>query len=105
MTQYVLAYHGGKQPESPEKGAESYAKWQNWLGELGEAVINPGTPLSNSKMVSLEGVNDDLGPEAMMGFSVITAENMEAALEITKSCPFLEMGNIVLSEVKEMSAK
>ena len=52
MPNYIIAYHGGKQPESPEQGAEHMAKWKNWIAGLGEAAVNPGTPLSGTRIVS-----------------------------------------------------
>ncbi len=102
MPNFMLAYHGETKPESPEKGVEQRARWMAWLGGLGEAVVNPGTPLGQSMTVSAEGVADDGGPNPMSGFSVVKADDIEAALEMAKNCPFLEMGTIVVSEMKEM---
>jgi hypothetical protein len=62
--------------------------WKAWLGGLGDAVVNPGTPLGKSKMVSSGGVSDANGPEPLTGFSVVTAENIEAALESPKNARF-----------------
>ncbi len=45
MPNFVFAYHGGKKPESAEEGAKLMAKWKTWVGGLGDAVVNPGTPL------------------------------------------------------------
>ena len=52
MPKYVLAYHGGDKPKSPEEGAKNMAKWQAWLGGLGDAVVSPATPLSGTQTVS-----------------------------------------------------
>jgi len=49
MSNYVLSYHGGRTPESPEEGAKQMAKWKAWVGGLGDAVVNPGTPLGKPK--------------------------------------------------------
>ncbi len=102
MSSYIFAYHGGKKPESPEEGAKHMAKWKAWIGGLGDAVVNPGTPLGMSKTVSSGGVSDDGGPNPLVGFSIVTADGMDAALEMAKGCPFLEMGTIEVAEVKEM---
>ena len=102
MPQYILAYHGGKKPESPEAGAREMERWKAWVAELGDAIINPGTPLGKSTMVSAEGVKEGSGPDALTGFSMITADNLEAALEITQRCPFLEQGTIEVAEVFQM---
>ncbi len=102
MPNYVLAYHGGKTPESPEEGAKQMAKWNAWVGGLGDAVVNPGTPLGKSKTVSSAGVSDHSGSDRLTGCSIVKADKMEAALEMAKECPFLEIGTIEVAEVMEM---
>ncbi len=103
MPNYVLAYHGGKTPESPEEGAKQMAKWKAWLGGLGDAVVNPGTPLGKPKTVSSGGVSDDGGSDPLLGFSILKADSMDAALEMAKACPTLEIGGTIeVAEVMEM---
>jgi len=102
MPDYIVAYHGGKKPETPEEGARHMAKWKAWVDGLGDAMVNPGTPLGKSRIVSSEGVSDDGGPDALSGFSILKADSMDAALEIAKDCPFLEFGTIEVAEVMEM---
>ncbi len=102
MSNYVFAYHGGKKPESPEEGAKLMAKWKAWLGGLGDAVVNPGNPLGMSKTVSSGGVSNDGGSNPLLGFSIVKADSMDAALEMAKGCPHLEIGTIEVAEVKEM---
>ena len=43
MPQYILAYHGGKKPQSAEEGAQYMVRWNKWLEGLGDAMVNPGT--------------------------------------------------------------
>ncbi len=102
MSYYVFAYHGGEIPESPEEGAKHMAKWKAWVDGLGDAVVNPGTPLGMSKTVSSGGVSDDGGSNPLVGFSIVKADSMDVALEMAKGCPFVEMGTIEVAEVKEM---
>ena len=79
------------------------AKWKAWVDGLGDAVVNPGTPLGKSKTVSSAGVSDDGGSNPMSGFSIVTADSMDAALEMAKKCPFLEFGGTLeVAEVMEM---
>ncbi len=100
MSNYILAYHGGKKPESPEEGAKHMAKWKAWVDGLGDAAVNPGTPLGKSRIVSSSGVSDDGGSNPMSGFSVVKADSMDAALEMAKECPHVELGGTL--EVAEM---
>jgi hypothetical protein len=100
---YIIAYQGGNKPESPDEGAKHMAKWKAWVEDLGDAAVNPGTPLGKSKTVSSSGVSDDGGPDPMSGFSIVKADSMDAALEMAKACPFLETGGTLeVAEVMEM---
>ena len=38
MPDFMLAYHGGKAPESPEEGAKVMAAWEAWYKDLGDSV-------------------------------------------------------------------
>lgn len=104
MPQYILTYHGGSKPASKEEGEMHMARYHAWLGELGDAAIVPMQPVLNMKVVSSEGVNEDASDHSMMGYTIIQAQSMEAALEITKACPTLEMDTavIALAELMDM---
>ncbi len=103
MSEYIIAYHGGKKPESPEEGARHMAKWKAWVSDLGDAVVNPGTPLGPSKTVSSDGVADDGGPNPLSGFSIVRADSMDAALEMAKACPTLDLGGTLeVAQVMKM---
>lgn len=102
MSNYILAYHGGKKPESPEEGAKHMAKWKAWVGDLGDAMVNPGTPLGMSRTVSSDGISDNGGENPLTGYSIVKADSMDAALDIAKACPFLDIGTLEVAEVMEM---
>lgn len=106
MPDYILAYHPGKMPAegmpTPEEGARLRAKWKAWVDGLGTALVNPGTPLGKSWTVSAAGVSDDGGANPLMGFSVVKAESLEAALALAKACPHLAIGTIEVAEMKQM---
>ncbi len=100
MPNYIIAYHGGEKPASPEEGAAGMARWKTWVADLGDAVVNPGTPLSKTQTVSASGVSDGGGANPIIGFTVVSTETMEQALEMAKQCPHLDMGGTL--EVAEM---
>ena len=103
MANFMIAYYGGNQPGSKEEGMARMGKWKAWVEGLGEAIVNPGTPLPVSKMVTSSNVEDDSDPNSMKGFAVVNAENIEAAVEIAKSDPFLENGGTIrVSQMMEM---
>jgi hypothetical protein len=101
MPKYVIAYLGGKQMPNPQDRAAHMAKWKAWVDGLGSAMVNSGTPLGQGKLVSSDGVSER-GPNRLTGFSIVLADNMDAALEIARRCPFLDIGTIEVAEEMEM---
>ena len=99
---FLLAYHGGKIPESAEEGAKHMAKFEAWVGGLGDAVVNPGHPLGKSKTVSFGGVSEDGGSNPLVGFSIVKADSMDAALDMAKGYPHLEIGTVDVVEMMGM---
>lgn len=102
MSKYILAYYGGTKPKNPEEGAENMAQWKAWIENLGDAIVNPGTPIGKTNTVNFSGTISEGGDNTMHGFSVVQADNFEAALEMAKTCPQTEGGTIEVSEMMEM---
>lgn len=101
MPKYVIAYLGGEQVASPEMRTAQMAKWKAWVDGLGDRMVNPGMPLGQGKLVTSNGVYER-GPNHLTGFSIVLADNMDAALDIAQRCPFLEIGTIEIAEAVEM---
>jgi hypothetical protein len=101
MPKYVIAYLGGKQVANPEARSAHMTKWKAWVEGLGSRMINPGTPLGQGNLVSAAGVFER-GPNHLTGFSIVLADNMDAAIEIAQACPFLEIGTVEVAEAMEM---
>ena len=102
MAKYIFAYHGGKAPESPEEGAEVMAKWNAWLGGLGDAVVDGGNPAGPSKTVSATGVSDDGGANPISGYSLVEADSIDQAIEMAKGCPIMDHGTVEVAEAMDM---
>jgi hypothetical protein len=65
---------------------------------LGTAIINRGVPVGKSKTVSASGVTDDGGPNSLAGFTIVKADNIEAAIAMAKTCSHLEIGTIEVGQ-------
>ena len=103
MSKYVIVYLGGEEPSNPEEGKRRYAEYKEWLSSLGESVISPANPFKNSHTVNPDGSIVVGSSTKMSGYTIIKADSMEAALAITKACPFLETGgSLEVSELIEM---
>lgn len=99
MPNYVFAYHGSKRPPNP---AQHMARWKAWIAGLGDALVNPGVAVGKSKTMSADGVTDGGGPNPLAGFSIVRAENMDAAIALTRGCPHLDIGTIQIAEDMQM---
>ena len=106
MTRYVIVYLGGSQPASQEEGKQHFAKYMDWLSSLGDSVVSPANPLKNTSTVSPDGTVTEGGTTTMSGYTIIQADSMNAALSISKDCPFLDIGgSLEVSELVEMPAR
>jgi hypothetical protein len=103
MNQYIITYLGGEQPSSPEEGQKHFAKYQEWLGSLGDAAVRPMVPFKNSHTIKPDGSVVEGSSVAMSGHTIIQAKSIEQAVEYAKSCPFLETnGSLEVAELVEM---
>ncbi|MEG9863068.1 MAG: hypothetical protein V6Z81_11380 [Parvularculales bacterium] len=102
MPQFLFTYHGGRKPELPEEGQKGMEEWKAWATGLGSALVNPGTPVGVTKVLTDNGVSESGSPHPIAGFSILEAENIDHALDVLKSCPHLKYGGTL--EVSEMMA-
>ena len=103
MAQYIIVYLGGDQPSSPEEGKKHFAKYMEWISSLGDSVVSPANPLKNTSTVNADGSVTTGSTTSMSGYTTVEADSNEAALEIAKACPFLEIGgSLEVSELIQM---
>ncbi len=99
----MITYLGGNKPSSPKEGKQHMSKYKAWLSSLGDAAISPANPLKNTNTVNADGTVIAGGTTSMSGFTIIEAGSMEAALEVAKACPFLDVGgSLEVSELMQM---
>ena len=104
MPNFVFAYHGGKVPDTPEEGANAMAAWEQWFKDLGDAVVDPGNPVSTSKTVTLGAVAENGGANPLSGYSIVSAADMDQACAMAKGCPMVAdgSGSVEVAEVHEI---
>jgi hypothetical protein len=96
MTNYVFMYSGGHGVATDEAERDAqYAKWGQWFGELGAAVVDGGAATGNAKTVGAGGSVSDGGSRGLTGYSIVSAASLDAAVELAKGCPVLEIGGAV----------
>jgi len=103
MAQYIIVYLGGDKPSSPEEGKQHFAKYKEWLSSLGDLVVSPMNPFKNTSTLNSDGIVTTGSTTTMSGYTIIEAESIEEALEMAKTCPFLDIGgSLEVSELMQM---
>lgn len=97
MANYLLVYHGGATMENatPEQQAETMRSWQSWMGGLGSKLIDSGNPISRAWTRSTDGTTEGGGANPATGYSIVTADSMQDALDMTTGCPHLASGGTI----------
>ena len=91
MANYLLVYHGGSMPQTPEESAGVMTAWNAWFGQLGAALVDGGNPASATRTIAPNGtVSDD--PAGPTGYSILKADSLDAAVALAKGCPVLAGG-------------
>jgi hypothetical protein len=85
MAKYVFSY---RVPSGYAPGAGTAAEWQAWFGGMGPALVDVGNAVSDCASVGEVGGSGS----RMIGYSVVFAEDMDAALALAKDCPALRVG-------------
>ncbi len=107
MTKYVFIYHAPTTPAeaappSPEQMEAVMGEWNAWAGRVGEGMVDFGTPLAGGTRVTPEGTSPSTREVA--GYSIIEADDIEAALDLAKAHPHLSMPGGCEIEVHEAQA-
>jgi hypothetical protein len=97
MAKFVYLYTGGSQPESEEEGAKVMKAWMDWLGGMGDHVVDMGNPFGASAAVN------GSPKSGATGYSVVTASSLDEAVTHAKGCPIFDGGgNVEVFEAMEM---
>jgi hypothetical protein len=94
MANFVLLYSGGGMPQTESEQAAVIQAWTTWYTRLGGAVADPGNPFTPvAKSIAPNGKVSD-GPVGAMatGYTILSADSLDAAVEMAKSCPVLQGG-------------
>jgi hypothetical protein len=95
MPTYLLAYHGGHVDESLEGRKRVMQQFGKWFAELGPRLKDPGNPIARAVTVDNDSVTDGGGANPISGYTVIEADDMQAAVELVKRGPIVQGGRTV----------
>ena len=109
MPKYLCIQRSGSEgkqmaPPSPAQMQEMYSKFRDWMERFKDQLVDPGGKLGSGGFVTSEGSTD--GPlvetkEVIGGYMIISAENLEQALEIARLSPGVAMPGCSV-EVREI---
>ncbi len=84
MKKYLLLFHDQWEPKP-----EIQASWQSWFATVGDRFVDSGNPFGQGLEVSAAGDRQLSAVDgAATGYSIVSAESLEAARELLAGCPF-----------------
>ena len=105
MTKYIFGYHGGSgMPQDAAEQAAIMDAWGRWYGELGDAIVDGGSPVGAARTVGSDGsATAGGGTNPLTGYTVVEAADLDAATAMAGGCPVLANGGSVeVAETIEM---
>lgn len=93
MSRYMLIYNGAATDPSqmsPEDAAKVMDGWRSWMGSVGPALVDVGTPFGRGTSIVDDGSSADA--IELSGYSIVEAGSLDEARELAKSHPFLSQG-------------
>jgi hypothetical protein len=92
VANFLLVYYGGKMETDPKKAEKVKADWMKWFTDMGKAVVDAGGPTMPGKYVNNKVIKAGAVGEAVTGYSVLKADNLDAAVALAKSSPQITSG-------------
>ena len=92
MPTFLITYHGGGPPATPEAREQMMAAFQAWAASTGKSMIDPGAPLGASKVVTSGSVSNGAADGRLGGYTVLSADDMDGAVGLVQGHPFLSRG-------------
>jgi hypothetical protein len=101
MERFMIVYRGAPGGET-EASEHSPELWTAWLDSLGAAVIDRGSLTHSSVEVPNRLLGPKLSSSSLSGYSLIAAEDFNAAVKMAEACPiFDEDGSVEIARLTE----
>ena len=69
---------------------EQLRAWGEWMGRVGDALVDGGAPFGARSAVADDGTNP--APSDLNGYTIVEADSLDAARELVSGHPFLAEG-------------
>lgn len=106
MKEFLLIFRNSHNPElqpSAEQMQEEFTDWMNWFGGIaaqnkladrGNRLEMQGAKVVKSGNVVTDGPYSEI-KEFIQGYIIVSADDIDGALELAKGCPILKSGGNV----------
>jgi hypothetical protein len=94
MANYVFLYYGGTMAATPAAQKKSMEAWTAWFTKMGKSMIDMGAQTKPGKIVGKSGAKA-IGDNPVTGYTVVKADNLDAAVALAKGCPDIPNGTQV----------
>ncbi|MFZ6010790.1 MAG: hypothetical protein ACOYXT_10630 [Bacteroidota bacterium] len=68
--------------------------WQRWFESIGDRIVSHVGLVNGREVTPKEIVNLPMNREAVTGYMVINAQDINEAIEIAKQCPMITSTNV-----------
>lgn len=98
MKKFLVVYHAPKEAMqqmanvTPDQQAEGMKAWMQWMQRVGPNMVDPGSPLINGQQINADG-SEKPSSKNVSGYTIVQAENMEAAKALLSGHPHLNGWN------------
>ena len=104
MSKFVFVYHAPATPADAPQPSEDdmqavMSAWTTWAEKVGTGMVDFGTPLAGGVRVTRSGTSPS--EREVVGYTILQAENMDAALDLARVHPHLDMPGGCEIEVHE----
>lgn len=114
MNNFMYLFRGGDDhfsQMSPEEQGAHMLLWEKWMGDLaqkgllsgGERLFDEGKVVKNRGEIIIDGPFAE-GSEIVGGYVIVSANSMEEAIEMSKSCPIFDYKGAFV-EVRKVASK
>jgi hypothetical protein len=95
MTKFLYSF---REPKDRTPTADSVAAWSVWYQAIGADLVDPGNPARDATVIGNCG-----NQSTLCGFSVVVADDLDAAIARARGCPgLMHGGGIEVARVFEL---
>src|ERR1043166_695475 len=94
MSKYIFLYRGPATPMAdftPAQAEEQMKAWGAWMGRLGSSLVDGGAPFG--ARASVTGSGTEGAPSDQNGYTIVEADSLAGAKDLTYRHPFLAGGD------------